>query len=296
MPKQKLNPQHSARKFVSDFESQAAKLQRLKQFSTKTHAYRALEKSVLESRRAIYGNRLARLSGHSNSFISELKRSYKEIKNYVIFSAGVAITSVFVTFFIVSISPGYGWHFLSERASEDLAQGKLWTEQIRGISSIASSEIATNNIKVSFVCFVLGIFGGIGTLIILLMNGAMLGGIFAALGRYGMSDELLEFVICHGLLELSAIAVAAGCGLYLGDAIISPGSLSRKEAISERAGPALNVILFTACALIPAGLVEGYVSPYDQYPFGVKLALGIVLCFCFWWILLAKDRIGEISQ
>ena len=107
--------------------------------------------------------------------------------------------------------------------------------------------------------------------------------------RYGMAGKLFNFVISHGVLELSIIFVAAGCGIALGDALIRPGLRSRKAALQERARPVTMVVLFSALSLVPAGLVEGFVSPYQTISLPLKVALGLFLGGCYWWVLLKRS-------
>ena len=79
-------------------------------------------------------------------------------------------------------------------------------------TSALSSSIFTNNIRVTLLAFASGLFAGIGTAVLLLYNGALLGvvaGLSAVNGRLGTAIELL---VPHGVLELSCIVVTAAAG------------------------------------------------------------------------------------
>ena len=145
----------------------------------------------------------------------------------------------------------------------------------------------TNNIQVSILAFTLGIAGGFGTILVLVFNGASLGGIFAALSHYGMAHRLFNFVVAHGFLEMSIIAVAAGCGLALGDALLHPRDLTRVKSLQLRGRALFDLIIFSSMGLVVAGLVEGFVSPYEQLPTAVKLIFGLALGAAYWLTLLA---------
>ncbi len=151
-------------------------------------------RAVHIGRRLIYGRRLGEYQPHRRSFRHRVVESFLPIRRYTKFAAAVGILSAVLTFAMVVINPQIGWNFVNEETAEQLKQGRLWTEGIQGMSSIASSQIMTNNIKVSLLAFAAGITGGVLTLWLVVVNGAMLGGIFAALARYQMQDRLLEFI------------------------------------------------------------------------------------------------------
>ena len=60
----------------------------------------------------------------------------------------------------------------------------------------------------------LGVTAGIGTLLLLLLNGVSLGGVFGLYASKGILSLLLAFVAPHGVLELSAICIAGGGGSF----------------------------------------------------------------------------------
>ena len=247
-------------------------------------------RAVHIGRRLIYGRRLGEYQPHRLSFRNRVVESFLPIRRYTKFAAAVGILSAILTFAMVVINPQIGWNFVNEETAEQLKHGQLWTEGIQGMSSIASSQIMTNNIKVSLLAFAAGITGGVVTLWLVVVNGAMLGGIFAALARYQMQGRLLEFIVAHGVLELSIIAVSAGCGLYIGDGLINPGQFSRREALQRRGRQAIEVIFFSALWLILAGIIEGYISPYPDMTFGTKIVLGVSVASIYWIMLLHSGR------
>ncbi len=262
----------------------------LSTFYPKTEIQQRVARLVLSARRLVYGTRLSGMQEPRVPFWQRAPRAFEALRSYCVFSVLVGVLSGVLTSLMVQINPHLSWSFISEEVAAELAKGHLWTEQIQGISSLASSQIMTNNISVSFAAFAFGITGGIGTLLVPISNGAHLGGIFTALVPYHMAGSLFEFVIAHGFLELSVIFVAGGCGLAIGDALLRPGFSTRKEALQQRARTALDLLIFSALCLIPAGIVEGFVSPYQQIPFVVKLILGLSLGTGYWWFLIRGGK------
>jgi len=247
---------------------------------------------VAKGRRLLYGKRLNE-AREENTFFQRVPLAFSELKSYVIFSLCLFVLSAALTALMVYFNPHFGWEFVNERIVADLRNGKLWTEQIRGFSSLSSARIGTNNIQVAFTAFGLGIAGCVFTILLLVNNAAMLGGVFAALAQYQQADLLFNFVIAHGVLELSIIVVAGAAGISLGDALISPGNLTRRAALARRARPAVELMLFSALCLIPAAIVEGYISPYAEIPEMFKVAIGITMGALYWMYLL---RLGKSNN
>ena len=89
------------------------------------------------------------------------------------------------------------------------------------------------------------------------------------------------------MIELSAICVAGGAGLLLGDALVAPGERTRRDALVANGREAIRLVLGLIPVLIVAGLVEGFISPSDAYPPWSKAAVGISLGIVMWaWLLL----------
>ncbi len=136
-----------------------------------------------------------------------------------------------------------------------------------------SSALVTNNVGVSFVAFAGGLLAGVGTLLILVFNGVLLGAAFGLYANNEVLGVILAFVFPHGVLELTAICLAGGAGLGLGSALLVPGRRTRREALRERGRAFLSLVGGSVLLLIVAGLVEGFYSP-SGLPAAAKFAFG----------------------
>ena len=125
---------------------------------------------------------------------------------------------------------------------------------------LVASFIIVNNVRVAIGCLAGGVFAGVGSLVVLGFNGLVLGSFAGHFANEGLLWYLLEFVIGHGVLELTAIWVAAAAGLLLGLAIIVPGELSRADALVVRGRIAVRMIGMAVVLLAIAGLIEGFLS------------------------------------
>ena len=150
----------------------------------------------------------------------------------------------------------------SPRSSTRSSSGELWTDIAPGVRSAAASVIMTNNIQVMFLTFAGGITAGLLTAWVLaLQRYAPRRYLWPARRCTASAAAWREFVVAHGVIELSVIFLAGGCGLYIGDGLLRPGLLSRKDALVERTRLGVQAILGCVPLLVVAGLIEGFLSP-----------------------------------
>ncbi len=148
----------------------------------------------------------------------------------------------------------------------------------------AASQIFTNNIRVTFLAFAGGIVFALGAAVVLIQNAVILGTVFGLTYDAGNGLALTEFVLPHGILELSCIVVAAAAGMRMGWALVAPGRRRRGDALKAEAGAAVEVIVGTAVVLVVCGLVEGLLST-TGLGIGAALVVGVGLGAIFWLLV-----------
>ena len=124
----------------------------------------------------------------------------------------------------------------------------------------------TNNIRVSIMAVALGVTAGIGTGLVLISNGMMIGSLAAVATNNNVDYLFWSVILPHGILELSAIAIAGGAGFVLARAIYAPGDLPRRDALKIAGGEAAQLLVGVAAMLVVAGLIEGFITPADISP------------------------------
>jgi uncharacterized membrane protein SpoIIM required for sporulation len=98
-----------------------------------------------------------------------------------------------------------------------------------------------NNISIGLRTFASGLLAGIGTILVLILNGIGIGAAFGHLQQIGSGDPLWRFVAGHAPFELTAIVLAGGAGLRLGFNLIAPGRRTRARPSHRMATRRLRV-------------------------------------------------------
>ncbi|MFJ9742644.1 stage II sporulation protein M [Streptomyces sp. NPDC101166] len=143
-----------------------------------------------------------------------------------------------------------------------------------------AAQVWTNNAQAAAMCLVLGVFLGLPVLWILLQNMLNLGVGIGLMSSAGRLDTFLGLVLPHGLLELTAVFVAAGTGLRLGWTVIDPGPRSRRTALAEEGRAAVGMAIGLALVLFVSGAIEGFVTP-SGLPTWARIAIGITAELAF---------------
>ncbi len=158
--------------------------------------------------------------------------------------------------------------------------------------------IALNNLRVGLMSFLYGIFGGVGSLYFMLVNGIMVGSfqyMFFEKGHFFLS---LRTIWMHGAMEIFAMCIEIGAGVLMGTSYLFPGVLTRKQAFFQKGKAALKIVISTIPFTISAALIEGYLTQYaNEMPIVVAgmIVLG-TLAFISWYYLIYPHFVFRRSR
>jgi uncharacterized membrane protein SpoIIM required for sporulation len=267
--------------------------------------YRAIARDLATARKLLPASRTTAaleslyVSAHANINISgrynaarllhlfrdEIPAAVARLRPTILWLALLMAVATFAGWWLIAQYPELISLSASPKMIEDVEHGHLWTDDVLNItpSSILSVRIFSNNIFVSLFAFCFGLFFGLGSFYIVAVNGLMLGAIFAFTHQHGLDGELLKFVLAHGPVELSVICIAGASGTALGESLIRPGSLTRRESFQQESKNASRVLLAGALLLIVCGIIEGFVSPDPGIPMLSRAIVGLL----YWCIMLA---------
>lgn len=149
-------------------------------------------------------------------------------------------------------------------AQQDLRLAAQIETEERGFTAVY---ITFNNIKVGVMSFVLGILGGLPTIILIAFNGYLLGAIaflyFTTVPGFSINLPLyfMAGIIPHGSIELPAICLAGAAGMLLGFSWLFPGQRPRGESLRLAVRDAGRLVAVCSLTLVVAGLIEGFITP-----------------------------------
>ena len=170
------------------------------------------------------------------------------------------------------------------------------------------SMIALNNIMVSFLTFI-GLFQGGGVVLPafsfgsayhLFNNGVMVGSFQYFFFEQGVFWESVRTIWIHGTLEISAIIIAGGAGLAMGNSLLFPGTYPRLVSFRRGAIRGLKIVIGLVPIFITAALLEGFVTRYTEMPVALSVliifgSLAFILWYFVWLPRAIHLRDSEVS-
>jgi uncharacterized membrane protein SpoIIM required for sporulation len=222
-------------------------------------------------------------------FWTDFARRVRAARGYLGVAALLLFGPAALAYLAALLDPTLRDALVPEELRQIMASGRTWTDIEPGLRGGMATVIFTNNIQVAFIGFAGGVLFGLGTVYVLVSNGLMLGSVLGAAQYYGVAPLLWAFISPHGYLELSCIVIAGAAGLMLGDALLRPGLLLRREALARAARRSVELVLGAAPVLVVAGLIEGFISPSDA-PLAVKVAIGPLAGLALYALLLTVGR------
>ncbi len=237
----------------------------------------------------MYRGRSAPLHRIFDFFTVEFARRFRVSLGYVGVSAALLLLPAVAAYLAALLDPGLRQAMVPADMTRVMERGRTWTDIQAELRPAMAALLFTHNIQVSFLAFAGGAAGGLGTLYVLVQNGLMLGAVMGAGQHYGVGPALAAFVSSHGYLEIFSMIVAGASGLILGQAVLRPGLLRRRDALTRAARRAIALEMGVMPVLVVAGLLEGLVSP-SEVPAEVKYALGPALLAALLATLLVLGR------
>ncbi len=142
-----------------------------------------------------------------------------------------------------------------------------------------AARVWTNNAWVAALCIAFGITGVL-VVYLLFTNALNLGVIGALMALNGRTDVFFGLILPHGLLELTAVFVAAGAGLKLFWAWVDPGPRSRSRSLAVEGRSMLTVAMGLVVVLAVSGVVEAFVTP-SPLPTWARIGIGATVWLAF---------------
>lgn len=211
---------------------------------------------------------------------TEVPQVVYEYRRYVLYSFILFIS--FVT--IGALSAAYDDSFVRLILSDNYVNKTL--ENIEAGDPVAVYKsgsnwgsfigITLNNLYVGIQAFIYGVFGGLGTALVMLYNGIMVGAFQYFFYKEGVLWESVRGIWIHGSMEIFAIVIEGAAGLILGASILFPKTFSRLTSFKMGVKNGVKILISTFPFTIAAGFLEGFVTRYSNI-MPNWLSVGIIL-------------------
>jgi uncharacterized membrane protein SpoIIM required for sporulation len=234
-----------------------------------------------------------------NFFAHELPRTFRRTWRYTVLSFSVFAVFAVLSFVATKIDPEFSELVGVNPAFREVyieTRTHWWENLNEEGNQVGAAFIMQNNIRVTILTFAFGAMLGLGTIYYLAFNGANIAAVLALCYQSGFGNDLVTFMVGHGVIELSCIFISGGAGLLIGSAMLMPGDLSRADAMKTRGMEAVRLMIGVALLLVVAATIEGFISPAPISPkikFGIGALTGVAM---YSYLLFAgRDNPGEDS-
>lgn len=187
-------------------------------------------------------------------------------------AAGSAVLSV-ITAAWIARSPAVQASLLPPAAARQLVQQDFRGYYSRYAAGSFALKVWTNNAWVAAVALIGGILLGLPSLASIVVNALNVGIDGGFMIGHGRGTEFFALIMPHGMLELSAVFLAAAAGLRLGWAVVDPGPRPRSRALAEEGRSTVTIALGLIVVLAVSGAIEAFVTP-SSLPTWARIGVG----------------------
>lgn len=154
--------------------------------------------------------------------------------------------------------------------------------------------ITLNNVRVASYTFIAGILFSFGTYYFLFFNGVMVGAFQYFFVTKGVFWQSFLAIWIHGTIEISSIVIAGAAGITLGNSLLFPGTLPRKDSLLKGAKDALKISIGLVPLFIVAGFLESFVTRLTDAPDFVRggIIIGSAI-FIVWYFVIYPARLAK---
>lgn len=205
---------------------------------------------------------------------------------------GAAVGSIVVavaTGWWIASSPGVQAALLPPAEAKALVQEQFKGYYTANPAASFAAQVWTNNVWVAAQALICGILLGIPTVLVLLENAINVGVDGGYLFAHGKGTLFFSLILPHGMLELSAVFLAAAAGLRLGWTVIDPGNRRRGQALAQEGRAMVTITLGLVVVLGVSGLIEAFVTP-SPLPTWARITIGAVAVTAFLGYALGLGR------
>ncbi len=187
-------------------------------------------------------------------------------------AANVVVAAVMTSWLLAH--PGAESALMSPAQADRLVKVDFEQYYSEYAASHFAAQVWSNNAWVAALCIGLGVLG-LPVVYLLFSNIFNVSVIGALMISHGRGSLFFGLILPHGLLELTAVFVAAGVGLRLFWSWVEPGGRTRGQSLAQEGRSAAAVALGLALVLFVSGLIEAFVTP-SPLPTWARIGIGVL--------------------
>lgn len=254
-----------------------------------------LNRVVAEANAVIYGRRGRASSAFARFFVASFPAAVFSSGRFI----GVAAAFMFGPALLVGAWLANDDRALDIAVDPTTQQAMLDSEfedyYSSGPAQSFSTHVMVNNVIVSFNVFALGAVGCIPGVALLGYDSYNRLGPYAGLFvANGQGSKFFGLILPHGLLELTAIVLAAAAGMRIGWALLAPGDRTRAEAMAEEGRRSVVIVIGCMLCFVVAGTIEGFVTP-APISTGARVGVGVLVesLFLLWVVGFGRAAVDD---
>jgi len=205
---------------------------------------------------------------------------------------GTAVISLLVALIAgwwIARTPGVQASLVTKSQAASLVNHQFRNYYSQYAATAFAFKVWTNNVWVAAEALIFGVLLGIPTLYVLAQNALNLGVDGGLMIGHGRATEFFALILPHGMLELSAVFLAAAAGLRLGWAVIDPGPRPRSRALAEEGRETITIAIGLIVVLGVSGVIEAFVTP-SPLPTWARILIGACAEAAFLGYVLVLGR------
>ena len=201
-------------------------------------------------------------------------------------AANVAVAALMMTWLVQH--PGVESSMMSPAEADRLVNVDFESYYSEHAASHFAAQVWTNNVWVAALCIAVGVLGlpVVYLLLTNIVNVAVIGALMLAHDR---GTLFFGLILPHGILELTAVFVAAGVGLKLFWSWVDPGARTRVQSVAHEGRSAAAVALGLVPVLLVSGVIEAFVTP-SGLPAWARIGIGVVAEALFFGYVFGPGR------
>lgn len=260
-----------------------------------------LSSLLARARTRTSGTRSAGWSGVADFFVRRFPAALYRTRWWWLGSMGVSYALSGLMMWWLLRHPQVEQSLLDPKEVQRLVSSDFQNYYSESAATHFAAKVWTNNAWVAALCIAFGVLG-LPVLYLLWQNVLNLSLVGSIMIRHDRGGLFFGLILPHGLLELTAVFVAAGVGLRLFWSWVAPGSRPRGQSLAAEGRSAGGVVMGLAVVLLVSGIIEAFVTPSDL-PTWARVGIGVIaeIAFLVYVLVLGRracsaGRTGDIDD